>query len=72
MSGEAVWGRGYATEAATAALAWFDRVHGGRRIACMIEHENHASLALAARLGFAVYAEQDYDGSALFLLQRGG
>jgi len=69
---ESVWGRGYATEAASAALAWFDQVHGNRRIACMIDTENHASLALAARLGFAVYAEQTYDGSALFLLQRGG
>jgi RimJ/RimL family protein N-acetyltransferase len=68
---EPVWGRGYAGEAATAALAWFDRTHGPRRIACMIEPDNHASLALAARLGFVAYGEQDFDGSTVMLLQRG-
>jgi RimJ/RimL family protein N-acetyltransferase len=68
---EPVWGRGYATEAAEAALGWFDRAHGPRRIACMIEPDNRASLALAARLGFVVYGEQDFDGSAVILLQRG-
>ncbi len=68
---EPVWGRGYAGEAATAALAWFDHTHGPRRIACMIEPDNHASLALAARLGFVAYGEQDFDGSTVMLLQRG-
>lgn len=69
--GEQVWGRGYATEATRAALAWFDRVHGPRRIVCMIEQDNQASFALAARLGFAEFARQVYDGRVLTLLQRG-
>ena len=68
---EPVWGRGYATEAAEAALGWFDHTHGARRVACMIEPGNHASLAVAARLGFVRYGEQDFDGSAVILLQRG-
>jgi RimJ/RimL family protein N-acetyltransferase len=68
---EPVWGQGYAGEAATAALAWFDRTHGPRRIACMIEPDNHASLALAARLGFVAYGKHDFDGSTVVLLQRG-
>jgi RimJ/RimL family protein N-acetyltransferase len=67
---EPVWDRGYATEAAGAALAWFDRVHGPRRVACMIEIDNHASLAIAARLGFVAYREQEFDGSAMILLER--
>jgi RimJ/RimL family protein N-acetyltransferase len=66
-----VWGRGYATEAARAALAWFDRVHGPRRIVCMIDPANHASLALAARLGFVAYGEQLYEDDVVTLLQRG-
>jgi RimJ/RimL family protein N-acetyltransferase len=37
----------------------------------MIEPGNHASLAVAARLGFVRYGEQDFDGSAVILLQRG-
>jgi RimJ/RimL family protein N-acetyltransferase len=68
---EPVWGRGYAAEAAAGALAWFERVHGQQRIACMIEPGNHASLAVAARLGFIAYGEQDFDGSTVTLLQRG-
>jgi RimJ/RimL family protein N-acetyltransferase len=69
---EPVWGRGYATEAAGAALAWFDRVHGPRRIVCMIDPANHASHAVAARLGFVAYGEQEYEGHAVTLLHRGG
>lgn len=69
--GEAVWGRGYATEAARAGLDWFDRVHGARRIVCMIDPENHASLAVAGRLGFVAYGEHTFEGSPVVLLQRG-
>jgi RimJ/RimL family protein N-acetyltransferase len=69
---ETVWGRGYAGEAAVAALGWFDREHGPRRIACMIEPDNTASLRLAAKLGFVAYGEQDFDGSTVLLLQRSG
>lgn len=66
-----VWGRGYATEAATAALDWFDRFHGPRRIACMIEQDHAASLAIAARLGFAPYDRHDTgEGTPLVLLER--
>jgi RimJ/RimL family protein N-acetyltransferase len=68
---ETVWGRGYATEAARAALGWFDRVHGARRIACMIDPDNTASLAVAARLGFAAYGEHEFEGHPIVLLQRG-
>ncbi|WP_353230214.1 GNAT family N-acetyltransferase [Novosphingobium sp.] len=67
---EPVWGRGYAGEAAAAALAWFDAQHGPRRVACMIEPDNRASMAIAARLGFVAYREQDFDGVTLILLQR--
>ncbi|WP_420381227.1 GNAT family N-acetyltransferase [Novosphingobium sp.] len=69
--GDTAWGRGYATEAARAALAWFDHMQGPRRIACMIEQDNTPSFAIAARLGFVAYAQQDYGGRMLSLLQRG-
>jgi len=69
--GQSVWGRGYATEAMRAALTWFDQVHGARRIVCMIEQDNDASFALAARLGFVTFAQQDYGGRMLTLLARG-
>lgn len=67
---EPVWGRGYASEAAGAALDWFDRMHGPQAVVAMIERGNDASLAVAARLGFVAYGEQDFDGSTVILLRR--
>jgi RimJ/RimL family protein N-acetyltransferase len=64
------WGRGYAAEAMTAALDWFDRVHAIRPVMAMIAPANAPSLALAARLGFAAFGEDDFDGHAVTLLQR--
>jgi len=67
------WGHGFATEAARAALAWFDGTQGAgvTRISCMIEHDNHASMAIAAKLGFVVYGKHvDEDGIELVLLER--
>ncbi|EFL13021.1 predicted protein [Streptomyces sp. C] len=47
------WGRGYATEAAEAVLAWGFGTLRLRRITAMIHHGNTASTAVASRLGFA-------------------
>ena len=45
------WGHGYATEAATAVLAWADEVLGEPVVLCT-QSANARSLALAGRLGF--------------------
>ncbi|MEE4452004.1 GNAT family N-acetyltransferase [Novosphingobium resinovorum] len=67
------WGKGLAREAMETVLAWFDRAHGPRRIACMIEDGNVASQRLAQALGFTAYAERrdEADGTLLHLLERG-
>lgn len=64
------WGQGIAGEAMYAALAWFDAVHGPRRIAAMIEEGNTASQKLAGALGFVEYGRQDFEGSPLILYER--
>ena len=65
------WGRGLAEEAMRAVLDWFDRTHGPRRIACMIEEENTASHRLARKLGFDAYARQRLeDGAQVVLYER--
>ncbi|WP_405982709.1 GNAT family N-acetyltransferase [Streptomyces sp. NBC_00158] len=46
------WGRGYATEAAGAVLAWGFGTLELPRITAMIHHGNTASTAVASRLGF--------------------
>lgn len=68
--GEGYWGRGLAREAMTAALDWFDRTHGPRRIGCIIEPENSGSLALADRLGFVRTGMAELDGVPLAVLER--
>ena len=65
-------GKGFGREVMDAVLAWFDATHGKRRIVCMIAPENAASLALAQRLGFAVFREAGLpDGETATLLERG-
>ncbi len=63
-------GQGMAFEAASAALAWCDETLNAPRTVCMISPGNTASLKLAARLGFTRYADGDYKGETITLLER--
>jgi RimJ/RimL family protein N-acetyltransferase len=56
------WGRGYAGEAMSAALAWFDAAHDIRRTVCMISPGNVASEAVAAKLGYEPIGLSLYKG----------
>jgi RimJ/RimL family protein N-acetyltransferase len=64
------WGKGLASEAARASLAWFDTAFPGRRVGCMINDTNLPSLAVAAKLGFLRYGEQIDGETTLILLER--
>jgi RimJ/RimL family protein N-acetyltransferase len=64
------WGKGLASEAARASLAWFDTAFPGRRVACMINDTNLPSLAVAGKLGFVQYGAHDDMGTNLILLER--
>ncbi len=55
-------GRGYATEAVTAALAWRDQYLPGSRTVCMISETNLASLRVADKCGFRFFRDADYHG----------
>ena len=63
-------GKGYATEAAQAAVAWMIQRHHPARMVCMIEPENAASLRVAAKCGFREFARTTYKNSAVVLLER--
>lgn len=64
-------GQGLAREAMEAALAWFEREHGRRRIVCMIGLGNEPSMRLAGRLGFAPMREAELpDGDTVRLFER--
>lgn len=68
------WGKGLATEAARAAIAQFERDFGPRRIACMINDTNLASIGVAEKLGFVRYGEHEdeHDAARLVLMHRNG
>lgn len=68
---ERVWGKGIATEAARAVLDWFAQAHPGKRVGCMIESSNLASIAVAEKVGFVPYGSHiEDDGAQLILLER--
>ena len=66
----AVHGRGYATEAVAAALAWGASHFGPVRTVCIIHPDNQPSLRLAAKCGFCEYARTTYHEQPLVLLER--
>jgi RimJ/RimL family protein N-acetyltransferase len=63
-------GRGYATEAAAAALAFGEARYGWTRTACIIEPENLASIRVAEKLGYRESATTTYKDSKLLVFHR--
>jgi len=66
----AVHGKGYASEAVRAILAWGEERFGKRRFACIISPENAPSLKLAARMGFREAARTTYHELPTVVLYR--
>jgi RimJ/RimL family protein N-acetyltransferase len=62
--------RGYATEAAAAALAWLEEKMGAKRTVCLIHAANVASHRVATKLGYTSFRPVKYRGYHALLLQR--
>lgn len=67
-----VHGRGYASEAVEAVLAWGESHFGPVRTVCLIHPENEPSLRLAAKFGYREYARAAYHDQPIVLLERPG
>jgi RimJ/RimL family protein N-acetyltransferase len=63
-------GRGFATEAVQAVLAWGDAHIRPARIVCLIDSENAASIRLAEKCGFHETARTTYKGTETLLFER--
>ena len=63
-------GQGYATEAGTAALGWFDATIGNVSIPAIIDFDNVASMRLAERLGFERQSDAVYRGEPIGYFRR--
>ncbi|NNG05840.1 MAG: GNAT family N-acetyltransferase [Inquilinus sp.] len=66
----AAHGRGLASEAVTAALAWADAALESDRTVCLIDPGNTASLRVAGKHGYREYARTTYNGGPTMLLAR--
>lgn len=63
-------GQGYAKEAAFSILDWADHHLQNPKTVCLIDPDNSASLRLAEKLGYQLYAQAEYQGTTNLLLQR--
>lgn len=63
-------GKGYATEAVRAALAWGDKNFASARTVCIISPENLASIRVAQKCGYAEIARTTFGGSATIMYER--
>jgi RimJ/RimL family protein N-acetyltransferase len=63
-------GKGYATEAALAAIAWSEKNLDGTKVVCMIDPANTASIRVAEKIGFREYARTSYKGMPTILFER--
>jgi predicted acetyltransferase len=63
-------GKGYASEALAAAIAWFERTQGTQDIACMIDPLNAPSRRVAGKHGFVEERRTAYHGDELIIFIR--
>lgn len=66
----AAHGKGFATEAVRAALAWGEAHFGSARTVCMIDPQNLPSLRVAEKVGYREFARTTYKGEATILFER--
>lgn len=63
-------GKGFATEAVTAAIAWGDAKFAERRTACIIAPDNAASIRVAVKCGYREFQQTTYHGHAAVMYVR--
>jgi RimJ/RimL family protein N-acetyltransferase len=68
----AVQGRGYATEAVRAALAWADAHWPAGETACIVAPDNLPSLRVADKCGYREQLRTTYKGKPTIVLRRAG
>ena len=65
-------GKGYATEAVRAVVAWGDARFGPTRTVCLISPDNLASIAVARKCGYDVFEHTLFNGQPTLFFERSG
>ena len=63
-------GKGYATEAVRAVVAWGDQHFNRTRTVCLIHPENQPSLRVAEKCGYKEFHRTTYKGQPTLILER--
>ena len=63
-------GKGYATEAVRAVVAWGDQHFDRARTVCLIHPENQPSLRVAEKCGYKEFHRTTYKGQPTLILER--
>jgi RimJ/RimL family protein N-acetyltransferase len=63
-------GKGYATEAVRAVVAWGDAHFAGAQTACIVDPENLASVRVAVKCGYREFQLTSYRGHAMMMFVR--
>jgi RimJ/RimL family protein N-acetyltransferase len=63
-------GKGYATEAVQAVLAWGDEHFSTPRSVCLISPENLASIRVAEKCGYKIFERAAFAGEPILFLER--
>jgi RimJ/RimL family protein N-acetyltransferase len=63
-------GKGYATEALQAIVAWGDRHFENARTVCIVSPDNRLSLRVAEKCGYKEYQRGTYKGRPTVMLER--
>ena len=64
------WGKGYASEAALAAVAWGDKHFNAERMSCIIDPVHKASIRIAEKCGFTKTGVAAYHDEEILLFHR--
>jgi RimJ/RimL family protein N-acetyltransferase len=63
-------GKGYATEAVAAVVAWGDRHLRSPRTVCLIDEDNAASLRVVQKAGYAIFESTTFNDRPTLFLER--
>ena len=63
-------GKGYATEAVAAVVAWGDRNLESARTVCIIDRENAASIRVVQKSGYAIFERTTFNDQPTLFLER--